>query len=404
MTRLAILERLELLRADLPVGVVPPSVSNFVPEDLDERPLVEYTVSGPYTPGTLAKIMAGGHRAAARNGRGRLGRVGDGRRGDRRLGDLRPGAAPPARRLARGARDRGARRARRSSALGLDQRGTMELPVTLRDQPAVMEDLGKLPVAGPGGRVFALRELADIRQEEDTRGRFNRFNGQTAVSMSVSRLAGSDAIKTTARIQRALAELQPSLPPGIRFRLQWDESEELAEAAARPGAPRRDRLPRGDAGARGAPAARRAASSWSWGAPRSRSPAPRSASTCSRFPPTCSRSPGSAWASVCWCRTGSSWSSGCGLCPTRRRHAPQAGRRILPAVAGSTLTTVVVLFPFLYLQGNARAAFVPFAAAFAIALGLVGGRLGGDDPRGRRGARDAHRALAPDCSDSTTAC
>jgi multidrug efflux pump subunit AcrB len=45
------------------------------------------------------------------------------------------------------------------------------------------------------------------------------------------------------------------------------------------------------------------------------------------------------------------------------------GRRILPAVVGSTLTTAVVLFPFLYLQGNARAAFVPFAAAFVMALG-----------------------------------
>jgi hypothetical protein len=57
MTRLAILERLELLRPELPLGVIPPSVSNYVPQDLDERPLVEYTVSGPYTPGTLAKIM-----------------------------------------------------------------------------------------------------------------------------------------------------------------------------------------------------------------------------------------------------------------------------------------------------------------------------------------------------------
>jgi multidrug efflux pump subunit AcrB len=59
----------------------------------------------------------------------------------------------------------------------------------------------------------------------------------------------------------------------------------------------------------------------------------------------------------------------------RLRHAENtpegralAGRRITPAVLGSTLTTAVVLFPFLYLQGNARAAFVPFAAAFALAL------------------------------------
>ncbi len=36
---------------------------------------------------------------------------------------------------------------------------------------------------------------------------------------------------------------------------------------------------------------------------------------------------------------------------------------------GSTLTTAVVLIPFLYLQGDARAAFAPFATAFALALG-----------------------------------
>ncbi|MGH7753513.1 MAG: efflux RND transporter permease subunit, partial [Gemmatimonadales bacterium] len=47
----------------------------------------------------------------------------------------------------------------------------------------------------------------------------------------------------------------------------------------------------------------------------------------------------------------------------------EAGRRITPAVLGATLTTAVVLLPFLYLQGNARAAFTPFAVAFALALG-----------------------------------
>jgi multidrug efflux pump subunit AcrB len=40
-----------------------------------------------------------------------------------------------------------------------------------------------------------------------------------------------------------------------------------------------------------------------------------------------------------------------------------------PAVIGATLTTAVVLFPFLYLQGDARAAFVPFASAFVMGMG-----------------------------------
>src|SRR5262249_22143975 len=47
----------------------------------------------------------------------------------------------------------------------------------------------------------------------------------------------------------------------------------------------------------------------------------------------------------------------------------RAGERMTPAVIGATLTTAVVLFPFLYLQGDARAAFVPFASAFTMAMG-----------------------------------
>ena len=57
MARLAILERLELLRGDLPPGASAPSVSNFVPEGLEETPLLSLTVSGPYTAGTLQQLL-----------------------------------------------------------------------------------------------------------------------------------------------------------------------------------------------------------------------------------------------------------------------------------------------------------------------------------------------------------
>ncbi len=366
MTRLAILERLELLRAELPVGVIPPVVSNYVPEDLDERPLVEYTVSGPYTPGTLARIMTEDiePRLETVEGVSGVSAMGGAETGisviyePTRLRQL--GVSPAA--LAVAVRD-----ARQVDALGLDQRGMMELPVTLRDQPAIMEDLGKLPVRGPGGRVFNLRELADIRQEEDTRGRFNRFNGQTAVSMAVSRLAGSDAIKTTARIQQALADLQPSLPPGIRFRLQWNESEELAKQL-------RDLAIRGGLAFLAVMLVLAFALRTSRGV----------------FLVMGSAAVSIAGTALCLylldipanllTLAGLGMGIGVlvqnGLMVVERLRTvddtpaarADAGRRIMPAVVGSTLTTAVVLFPFLYLQGNARAAFVPFAAAFALAL------------------------------------
>src|ERR1041384_3735591 len=56
LTRLAIHERLELLRDDFPLGVTAPQVSNYIPEELDEQPLLQYSLSGPYTPGTLTRL------------------------------------------------------------------------------------------------------------------------------------------------------------------------------------------------------------------------------------------------------------------------------------------------------------------------------------------------------------
>ncbi len=368
MTRLAILERIELLRPDLPLGVVPPSVSNYVPEDLDERPLLEYTISGPYTPGTLARIMQEDiePRLETVEGVSGVAAMGGAETGVSVIYDpprlRRLGVSPAA--IATAVRD-----ARQVNALGLDQHGSMERPVTLRDQPNVIEDLGRLAVRGPGGggRVFALRELADIRQEEDTRGRFNRFNGQTAVTMSVSRLAGSDAIKTTARIERALAELQPSLPPGIRFRLQWNESAELEDQLR-------------DLAIRGALAFLAVMLVLAFSLRTARgvllvmgSAAVSIAGTALalyllKIPANLLTLAGLGMGIGVLVQNGLIVVERLRSVPDTPAARAQAGRRMMPAVAGSTLTTAVVLFPFLYLQGNARAAFVPFAAAFTIAL------------------------------------
>ena len=73
----------------------------------------------------------------------------------------------------------------------------------------------------------------------------------------------------------------------------------------------------------------------------------------------------------------------------------EAGKRIATAVLGSTLTTTVVLLPFLYLQGNARAMFAPFAGAFAIALFWSVGDRTGVRPRRGPGARRSAARLAP---------
>ena len=366
LARLEIHERIELLRKQLPIGATPPTVANYTPQELDEQPLLTYSIIGPYTAGTLTKLTRDQilPRVTAVPGVAGVGLSGAAEPGVAvtydpiRLRQL--GVNPDLLRAAVG-------NARVVQALGLERRGASVITVSLRDAPKALDDLGRLVVRSPSGRVFRLDELASIRPDEDNRGRFARINGVPAVTLQISRLAGADAIHTADRIKATMGDIRRILPPGITFKVESDESKELKKQL-------NDLLLRG-AIAFGAVmlvlalTLRNLTSIW--------------------------LVMGSAAVSIAGTALGlylfnipanlltlAGLGMGVGILVQnglvvveRLRHAPdtiegraEAGRRITPAVMGSTLTTAVVLFPFLYLQGNARAAFMPFAGAFLFAL------------------------------------
>jgi len=366
MARLEINERLELLRDKWEIGVTPPRVENYTPEDLRQQPLLTYSVMGPYTPGTLTRLAKDQvlPRVAAVPGVSGVGLGGSAEPSVAvtydpvRLRQL--GIDPDLLRTA-------IRGARAVQALGEQQRGANVLPVSLRDQPKALEDLERLVIRGPGGRIFRLAELATVRPDEDNRGRFRRIDGVPAVMLQISRLPGADAIQTADRIKVAMTSIQRLLPPGVAFKLEQDESKELRKQL-------RELLLRG---------------SLAFGAVM------LVLALWLRNLPSIGLVMGSAAVSIAGTALGlyllkipanlltlAGLGMGIGILVQnglvvveRLRHGPDtvegratAGGRITPAVIGSTLTTGVVLIPFLYLQGNARAAFVPFAAAFLFAL------------------------------------
>ncbi|HLG06100.1 MAG TPA: efflux RND transporter permease subunit [Gemmatimonadales bacterium] len=385
LVRLAIHERLELLRKDFPPGATAPTVSNYLPEELEEQPLLRYSLSGPYTPGALSRLSREQIQPRLNTipGVGSVRTYGSAETGVSVSYDatrLRQLGIPPSLLTAAIAG------ARMVQALGEERIGASERTVVLRDQPRAYQDLERLPIRAPSGRVFELGELASIRPEEDTRGVISRSNGVPRVGLEMTRLAGADAIQTAARVKAAMAEIHGLLPPGIQIRLENDESVELAKQL-------------GSLLLRGAIAF---------------------AAVCLvlllvlRHLRSAVLVMGTVVVAIAGTTLGlyllkipanlltlAGLGMGIGILVDngavvveRLRHAPntregraEAARRITPAVLGSTLTTAVVLFPFLYLQGNARAAFMPFAAAFALALlwsvlssvvmiPAIGGRLG----------------------------
>lgn len=366
MTRLAILERLELLRTEFPPGVSPPSVSNYVPQGLEDPPLLSLTVFGPYTPGTLQKLLD--ERVSPRL-TAVPGVSGVSVRGGTDLGVSVSYDPVLLRRLGISPQllSNALNGARIVQALGVQHEGTTVRNVVLRDQPNALSDLEALPVMGPGSRVFRLGELATVRAEEDSRGRFFRIDGEPAVSIEVSRHSGADAIKTAAALREAVEAMKPGLPPGVRLRVSNDASEDLSREL-------NDLTQRG-AIAFGSVMLVLAVTLRRWRAVAlvMGSTAVAIAATALTLyvfdvPANLLTLAGLGMGVGILVQDALIVVNRLGTAPDTADGRAAATRRITPAVIGSTLTTAVVLFPFLYLQGNARSAFAPFAAAFVFAL------------------------------------
>lgn len=366
LARLAILERLELLRKDFPLGVTQPFVSNFVPGELEEAPLLRVVLSGPYTPGALQRIADEqvSPRVSAVQGVAGISVQGGTEFGASVSYDpllLRQLNIPPAR-LNEAIRD-----ARVVEALGTERLGASVREVVLRDQPGALEELAALPIRGAGGRVFRLGELAQIRPEEDARGRFFRVNGNPALAFSVSRDAGSDAIKTAAAVRKTLEEMKSNLPLGVRYRITSDDSEELERQL-------NDLLLRGGIAFLAVMLVLAIAlRNWRAVALVMGSAAFAIGGTALglyllEIPANMLTLAGLGMGIGVLVQNGLVVVERLRGTPDTEMGRAEVARRMVPAVVGSTLTTAVVLFPFLYLQGNARAAFFPFAAAFTLAL------------------------------------
>ena len=365
IARLSILERLEILAPEFPRGVSRPTVRNYVPSELQEPTLFTLTITGPYTAGALQKL-------ADDNLNPRLSAV-PGVAGVNAFGgtDFSVTISYDAKMLRQlgvspFSLQQAIREARMVLALGEEQRGITEFEVTLRDQPAAIEQLELLPVRGRG-RIFRLGELATVRPEEDAGGRFNRINGQPAVSMEITRQPGADAIHTARALRVALDEIRPTLPPKVELRIVNDESEELSDQL-------NNLLLRG-AIAFAAVILVIAVMLRDFRAVALVMGSAAVAIAGTAFglyvldiPANMLTLAGLAMGIGILVQDGVVVTERLGTVPDTREARAAAAARIAPAVMGATLTTIVVLIPFVYLQGNARAAFMPFAAAFTMAL------------------------------------
>ncbi len=96
----------------------------------------------------------------------------------------------------------------------------------------VLEDLGAIALgSGPEGRPVFLRDVADVRVGPEMRRGIAEWNGEgeTVGGIVVMRF-GENARAVIDRVRTRLAELEPTLPPGVAVETAYDRSDLIERA------------------------------------------------------------------------------------------------------------------------------------------------------------------------------
>ena len=227
--RLELSERLAALEGRLPVGARPPTVSPFVPREFEEQssPLLRYTVTGPYTLEWLREWVEDNiaFELAQVEGVGTVDVLGGRARvleveldEDRlRSHGLRPQDVYQRVLALEIVRDAGA---------VMTARGTLRT-LAIRERAAGAADLRDLPLAAGDGGVIRVRDVGRVRETWEDATSHYRIDGFPALQFRVFRAPRSNAVATADQVKARLASIETSLPPGTRVILDSDQSRDI---------------------------------------------------------------------------------------------------------------------------------------------------------------------------------
>lgn len=227
--RLALSERINSIRDELPEGVSP-DISPYVPQEFAEESeeLLSFSLTGPYTfsrlgeiadeeiaaalrglPGVSAVQVRGAERReiAIELDRGRLEALG-----------LRP-------EMVRG-RIQELSTPRAPGSVELDGR---QLAISVRTRAIEVSDIEDMIVLSRPDGPVRVGDLGQVRDQTEDPYSFWRINGQPTISLGVYRQSGTNVIRVADRVKAEMAELAETLPAGTQIELRRDQSDTIRE-------------------------------------------------------------------------------------------------------------------------------------------------------------------------------
>ncbi len=226
--RLQLRERFAALRDELPPGLRGPSVEPYVPEEFQEesRPFMTWRMRGTYTAARLGQVadrelrpellaMEGVSAVRVRGGRGRqVSVVLDGARMEAlgltvdsiraRLDDLSE--------------------LRAAGDVLIDGR---RMALAVETRAGSVAEVRDLVVARRGEGAVRLGELAEVTEQVADPSSHHRIDGEPAVTLVLYRQAGSNAIELSGQVRARMDTLRAGLPPAVQVELADDQSEDI---------------------------------------------------------------------------------------------------------------------------------------------------------------------------------
>jgi len=224
--RLELSERLAALEKELPDGVMGPYVEQYVPQELDQRRQIflRYTVTGPYTLEALRTWVDDELAPSLREIEG--------------VADIQ--AFGGRKRLLELELDEGKVRAlglsvsrvlqlinqlEYVSEAGAVDDGGMLRPIALRMRADSIAEILATPILSDKGRIVRLSDVATIHDTFEDPSSYYRIDARPAVAFQVVKEVRTNAVEVADRVKARVAEFESRMLPGMRLILDQDQSE-----------------------------------------------------------------------------------------------------------------------------------------------------------------------------------
>lgn len=103
--------------------------------------------------------------------------------------------------------------------------GNQEMLIRLKGEFRSLEDLGNVSVTTPLGTMVRLKDLGEIVDGYKEQTSLSKLNGQYAIGLGVSKQTDANTVQVSREVRKALAELRQDLPEGTQLQILLDQAE-----------------------------------------------------------------------------------------------------------------------------------------------------------------------------------